>query len=261
MNVKSLDFSSASFLDVATTSITANKKGGTESFFVNANNDVTVSIPGSVGWITGAYSNGQCTLEIKPNKESSSRSATITLTSGGLSRNVTITQPHITYSRTGSALQRASYLSDGRKYVVARYNDRNTYWYNENGNLAVKTNTNSNALSAGYVFTFKKDDGKYNGPSYGTGSDQWYSYMSAGAWISEYNDQYLNHSFYFGSTAEYFTMLSGWHKGAYNQVDAEDVDIYKTPTENEMLDYNNGFSWDNSGNPNYKWSFYEVVEN
>ena len=124
-----------------------------------------------------------------------------------------------------------------------------------------KTNTTSNALSAGYVFTFKKDDGKYNGPSYGTGSDQWYSYMSAGAWISEYNDQYLNHSFYFGSTAEYFTMLSGWHKGAYNQVDAEDVDIYKTPTENEMLDYNNGFSWDNSGNPNYKWSFYEVVEN
>ena len=54
LNVKSLDFSSASFLDVATTSITANKKGGTESFFVNANNDVTVSIPGSVGWITGA---------------------------------------------------------------------------------------------------------------------------------------------------------------------------------------------------------------
>ena len=259
INVSSLPFAAAPFLDVTTTSITASAKGSTESFSVNANNDVTVTIPGNVGWITGSYSNSQCILEIKPNKESGSRSATITISSGGLSRNVTITQPNITYSRTGSALVRASYFENGKKYVATRNSNRDQYWYNDNGNLVVSTYTNSAALPAGCVFVFEQDNSKYNGPSYGWGSGYKYSYMSAGAWKSAYSDQYLNHSFYFGSTPYYFTVLSGWHSGSTGYVNGEDFDIYKSNTENELMDCQYSFKWGNTGN--YKWSFYEVVEN
>ena len=260
VNVKSLDFSDAApFLNVGITSVEVDKRGAEESFVVTANNPVTVSVPNNVGWLSASYVDGQCVLTTQPNKESGSRSTTISLSSAGITKTVTVTQTNITYSRTGSALVRASYLENGKKYVATRNSNRDQYWYNNNGTLVVSTYSNSAALPSGCVFVFEKDNNKYNGPSYGYGSGYKYSYMSAGAWKSAYNDQYLNHSFYFGSTAYYFTILSGWHSGSAGYVNGEDFDIYKSDTNNELMDCQYSFKWGNTGN--YKWSFYEVVEN
>jgi hypothetical protein len=259
VNVRSLDFSAAEpFLNVGVTSVEVDKRGADESFVATANNPVTVSVPNNVGWLSVSYVDGQCVLTAQPNKESGSRSTTITLSSAGITKTVNVTQQNITYSRTGSALVRASYLENGKKYVATRNSNRDQYWYN-NGTLVVSTYSNSAALPAGCVFVFEKDNNKYSGPSYGYGSGYKYSYMSAGAWKSAYNDQYLNHSFYFGSTAYYFTVLSGWHSGSAGYVNGEDFDIYKSNTDNELMDCQYSFKWGNTGN--YKWSFYEVVEN
>lgn len=263
LNIKSLDFSAAvPFLDVATTSITASKKGGTESFNVIANNDVTVTIPGNVGWITGSYSNGQCVLEIKPNKESDSRSATITISSGGLSRNVTVTQPHMTYSLSGSALTRASDLADGQMYVVRRQATRDEYWsVNGSGELVDVTVDNTSNFISQHVFIFNKDDSKAAGVSCGSNYNDKYSYMSAGAWQSAWNDQYLHHNFYLQGTKYYFSMYSGWKQNSYGQKTGEDFDIYKADDTN-MVNWNGStFSWGNLGTDKYKWTFYKVVEN
>lgn len=261
-NISSLSFDAAPFLDVATTSITANKQGGTESFIVNANNDVTVSIPGSVGWITGSYSNGQCTLEIKPNKESSSRSATITLSSAGLSRNVTITQPNITYSLSGSALTKASDLTNGQMYVVRRQAVVNEYWsVNSNGILVDVNVDNTSNFTSQQVFIFNKDDSKAAGVSCGSGYSDKYSYMSAGAWQSAWNDQYLHHNFYLQSDKYYFSMYSGWKENSLSLKTGEDFDIYKA-NDSKMVNWNGSdFSWGNLGTDKYKWTFYKVVEN
>lgn len=263
VNIKSLDFSAVTpFLDVTTTSITASKKGGTESFNVTANNDVTVTIPGNVGWITGSYSNGQCILEVRPNKESASRSATITISSGGLSRNVAITQPHMTYSLSGSALTKASDLTDGQMYVVRRQATNNEYWcVNGSGVLVDVTVSNTSNFTSQHVFIFNKDDSMAAGVSYGRGYYDKYSYMSAGAWQSAWNDQYLHHNFYLQGTKYYFSMYSGWKEKSYSQKTGEDFDIYKANDSN-MVNWNgSAFSWGNLGTDKYKWTFYKAVEN
>ena len=256
-NISSLSFTTAPYLNVDATSITANAKGGTYSFTVSANNQVTVST--SEAWLSASYANGECTVTAQKNKDSNTRTANITITSASLTKTVTVSQDHVTYRRDGSALNRASDLSDGNMYAVCRHTKEDYYWTNQS-ELKISYQS-STSLPTSCVFIFKKDDSKWNGVTYGYNSSEKYSYMSAGAWKSAYNDQYLNHSFYFGSTEYYFTMVSGWHEGSPGKKDGIDVDIYRTSTHNDMLDYNGAFSWGNSGNPNYKWVFYKVVEN
>ena len=259
-NISSLSFAAEPYLIVDATSITANAKGGTDSFFVNANNPVTVST--SATWLSASYANGQCTVTAQKNKESNTRTATVTLSSGGLTKTVSVSQAPVYYSISGSALTKASDLTDGQMYVVKRQASSGEYWNNNNGNLAVYTTSYTNSFPTSCVFVYQKDDSKSVGIAYGYGTNGGnYSYMSAGAWKSSYNDQYLNHSFYFGSSAYYFTMLSGWRNRKWNsQITGEDFDIYKA-NNSEMLNYGGSFYWGNGGTDKYKWTFYKVVEN
>ena len=259
-NISSLSFAAEPYLNVDATSITANAKGSTESFFVNANNAVTVST--SATWLSASYANGQCTVTSQKNKTSGIRTATVTITSGGLTKTVTVSQAPVTYSINGSALNRASYLENGQMYVARRQASSNEYWtVNTSGTLVLGTVSNTSSFTGNQVFIFNKDDSKAAGVSYGSEYSDKYSYMSAGAWQSVWNDQYLNHSFYLGSSKYYFSMYSGWKQNSYSKKDGEDFDIYKA-NDSAMFNWTGSyFNWGNSGTDKYKWTFYKVVEN
>ena len=259
-NISSLSFAAEPYLNVDATSITANAKGSTESFFVNANNAVTVST--SAAWLSASYANGQCTVTSQKNTTSGTRTATVTITSGGLTKTVSVSQAPVTYSINGSALNRASYLENGQMYVARRNASNNEYWtVNSSGTLVLGTVSNTSSFTGNHVFIFNKDDSKAAGVSYGSGYSDKYSYMSAGAWQSVWNDQYLNHSFYLGSSKYYFSMYSGWKQNSYSKKDGEDFDIYKA-NDSAMFNWTGSyFNWGNSGTDKYKWTFYKVVEN
>ena len=259
-NISSLSFAAEPYLNVDATSITANAKGGTESFFVNANNAVTVST--SATWLSASYANGQCTVTSQKNKTSATRTATVTITSGGLTKTVSVSQTPVYYSISGSALTKASDLTDGQMYVARRQASSNEYWtVNTSGTLVLGTVSNTSSFTGNQVFIFNKDDSKAAGVSYGSGYSDKYSYMSAGAWQSVWNDQYLNHSFYLGSSKYYFSMYSGWKQNSLSKKDGEDFDIYKA-NDSAMFNWTgSNFNWGNSGTDKYKWTFYKVVEN
>ena len=259
-NISSLSFAAEPYLNVGATSITSNAKGGTDSFTVSANNQVTVST--SATWLSASYANGQCTVTTQKNKTSATRTATVTITSGGLTKTVSVSQAPVTYSINGSALNRASYLENGQMYVARRQASSNEYWtVNSSGTLVLGTVSNTSSFTGNQVFIFNKDDSKAAGVSYGSGYSDKYSYMSAGAWQSVWNDQYLNHSFYLGSSKYYFSMYSGWKQNSYSKKDGEDFDIYKA-NDSAMFNWTGSyFNWGNSGTDKYKWTFYKVVEN
>lgn len=259
-NISSLTFVAEPYLNVDVTSLTANAKGGSDSFFVNANNAVTVST--SATWLSASYANGQCTVTTQKNKTSATRTATVTLTSGGLTKTVSVSQTPVYYSISGSALTKASDLTNGQMYVARRQASSNEYWtVNSSGTLVLGTVSNTSSFTGNQVFIFNKDDSKAAGVSYGSGYNDKYSYMSAGAWQSVWNDQYLNHSFYLGSTKYYFSMYSGWKQYSYSLKTGDDFDIYKA-NESPMFNWTGtSFNWGNSGTDKYKWTFYKATEN
>ena len=259
-NISSLSFTSTPCLNVDATSITASANGYTESFAVTANNAVTVT--SDQAWLTASYADGQCTIVCQKNRTSSSRTATVTITSAGLTKTVSVSQAAVTYSITGSALTKASDLEDGQMYVVRRQASSAEYWsVNSSGTLVLATVSNTSSFTGNQVFIFNKDNSQAAGVSCGSGYNDKYSYMSAGAWQSVWNDQYLNHSFYLGSNKYYFSMYSGWKQYSYSQKTGEDFDIYKANDSNMFNWTGSYFNWGNSGTDKYKWTFYKVVEN
>ena len=259
-NISSLSFTSTPCLNVDATSITASANGYTESFAVTANNAVTVT--SDQAWLTASYADGQCTIVYQKNRTSSSRTATVTITSAGLTKTVSVSQAAVTYSITGSALTKASDLEDGQMYVVRRQASSAEYWsVNSSGTLVLATVSNTSSFTGNQVFIFNKDNSQAAGVSCGSGYNDKYSYMSAGAWQSVWNDQYLNHSFYLGSNKYYFSMYSGWKQYSYSQKTGEDFDIYKANDSNMFNWTGSYFNWGNSGTDKYKWTFYKVVEN
>lgn len=259
-NISSLSFTSTPYLNVDATSITASAKGDTESFAVTANNAVTVT--SDQAWLTASYADGQCTIVYQKNRTSSSRTATVTITSAGLTKTVSVSQAAVTYSISGSALTKASDLADGQMYVVRRQASSAEYWsVNSSGTLVLATVSNTSSFTANQVFIFNKDNSQAAGVSCGSGYNDKYSYMSAGAWQSVWNDQYLNHSFYLGSNKYYFSMYSGWKQYSYSQKTGEDFDIYKANDSNMFNWTGSYFNWGNGGTDKYKWTFYKAVEN
>ena len=262
--ISSLSFTSTPYLDVDATSITANAKGGTDSFTVTANNTVTVSVPNDQSWLSASYANGQCTITAQRNKESNTRNSTVTITSGGLTKTVSVSQAPVYYSITGSVKTKASDLENGKMYVVRLHSNRSNYWSTNGSELKIY-NTSSSDIPTPCVFTYERNDNKSVGIAYG--KSNWlgsgggnYSYMSAGAWKSMYNDKYISHTFIMSTSAAYFTILNGWRsdKGS-NLITSEDMDIYKA-NNSEMINYGGSFYWGNGGTDKYKWTFYEVVE-
>ena len=259
-NISSLSFTSTPYLNVDATSITASAKGDTESFAVTANNAVTVT--SDQAWLTASYADGQCTIVYQKNRTSSSRTATVTITSAGLTKKVSVSQAAVTYRISGSALTKASDLADGQMYVVRRQASSAEYWsVNSSGTLVLATVSNTSSFTGNQVFIFNKDNSQAAGVSYGSGYNDKYSYMSAGAWQSVWTDQYLNHSFYLGSNKYYFSMYSGWKQYSYSQKTGEDFDIYKANDSNMFNWTGSYFNWGNSGTDKYKWTFYKAVEN
>lgn len=98
--------------------ITLPARGATNSFFVVANNPVSVSSP-SNGWLSVTYDGSQVTVVAAANTEPVERTATITITSADITKTVTVTQPPVYYrSSTGSPITAASDLEDGAFYMI-----------------------------------------------------------------------------------------------------------------------------------------------
>lgn len=254
-NITSLSFNVAPTLSVGTNNVVINKKGSTSEVAVISNTDWTAT--SSASWLTATKSSGQVSLSASANKEADTRTATVTLTAGDLSRTITVTQSPVTYSTTGSALTAATSLTDGQMYVVARYVNREHYWsVNSDQQLVITEKSNTSEFTCPQVFVFRRDDSRIVDINYGSGK---YTYRCAGAWQSVWNDKYLDHDFALASSVYYFTMQNAW-----GSTSSEDFDIYKTATNNEMANVNSAlddFYWGNGGTDYYKWSFYPVTEN
>ena len=263
-NISSMSFAAEPYLNFDATSITASAKGGSDSFTVTANNPVTVSVPNDQNWLTASYANGQCTITAQRNKESDTRNSTVTITSGGLTKTVSVSQAPVYYNITGSVKTKASDLENGKMYVARLHSNRSNYWSTNGSELKIY-NTSSSDIPTPCVFTYERNDNQNVGIAYG--KSNWlgsgggnYSYMSAGAWKSMYNDKYISHTFVMSTSVAYFTILNGWRSSkSSNLITSEDMDIYKA-NNSEMLNYGGSFYWGNGGTDKYKWAFYEVVE-
>lgn len=242
------------FLGVDVTSIDVAGKGGTQSINVNASGSVTVS--SSASWLTVTYANSQCTINAQANETENDRSAIITVSCEGLTKEVKVAQSPKYYMVTGSVLTRASNLLDGHMYVVTL--EKTGYsWKAYDSGLKMYKIEDDYQITAPFVYVYHRDDNESVNSNYGYGGN--YSYMSAGSWKSRSIDEFLGYDFKFTSTEVFFTHMNGWRQNVNSGlVESTDIDIYKDGSA--MLNYKGSFSWGNLGTDYYKWNFREVVE-
>ena len=264
------------FLNVSTTNVSIPKKGGSVTINVDANVDWNVNnLAGSWLTVSKTSDNKGCVFTAQANKESSKRPSSSTsyviINGGGINHIIYVSQDYVTYSISGSAITKASDLTNGQMYVVRLHSDRSRYWYANSSSLTTNMPSES-AIPTQCVFVYKKDDSKATKNNYGKSyttswfqtyySGNQYSYMSAGGWQSKYNDKYLTHDLKLSNYLDYyFTHMNGWINSDQKSLNtSEDFDIYKD-SSSDMLNYNSSFFWGNGGTSQYKWTFYKVVEN
>lgn len=261
-NISSLTFTAEPYLNVDITSITTIAKGGNlvESFFVYANNAVTVS--SDVNWLSASYSNGQCYISTTPNNTSGQRKATLTFTSQGLTKTVEVYQPCITYKvTTGTAVDNAENLKHGALYIIAnKYT--NTYITTESGQASFESHSTSDTFYGKHVFEYIQDLSKVQT------FDSNYKSNSAGTLRSLARDMYLSNEAKFdvySNNAQYLSIANRWKnpKYPYTQDPAGDMDVYYAGTENSLWYSGGTLKFGNASfgnNVNYrKWIFYEVT--
>lgn len=269
------------FLNVSTTDVSIPKKGGSVTINIDSNVDWNINnLAGSWLTVSKTSDNKGCVFTAQANKESSKRPGSSTnyviISGGGINHIINVSQDYVTYRIDGSALTRASDLTNGQMYVVRLQSENSRYWYATSSNLSSITQSSESAIPTQCVFVYKKDDSKATKSNYGKSYTKdyvlWketyyygnqYSYMSAGGWQSKYNDKYLTHDLGLSNYLDYyFTHMNGWiNNDQKNLNTSEDFDIYRDEGS-DMLNFNeSSYFWGNGGITQYKWSFYKVVEN
>ena len=242
------------FLGVDVTSINISPKGGSQSINVNASGSVVVS--SSESWLTVTYENSQCTISAQANVTEFDRSAVITISCEGLTKEVKVSQSPMYYKVTGNILTKASDLLDGHMYIATLQNGGYS-WKAYDAGLKMYKIEDAYQITAPFVYVYHRDDNESVNSNYGHGGH--YSYMSAGSWKSRSIDKFLGYDFKFTSTEVFFTHMNGWRQNVNSDlVESRDFDIYKD--DSAMLNYKGSFSWGNLGTEYYKWNFQEVVE-
>ena len=254
-NISSLNFDVAPYLNVGATSLSVPARGATNSFIVVANNPVSVSSP-SNGWLSVTYDGSQVTAVAAANEGVTERTATITITSAGETKTVTVTQPPVYYKR-GAVVDDVRNLNEDDSYMIF---NTNTNWVETDecwklmdgsGNLSA-TSFNDGKITADQLFKFKKSSSSV--------ASNWkdYSEVIVGSLYSPYNSYYLTTTFRFEGSGSGITFIfaSSWGGASSN-----DIDIWNYNNTNQTLKWSNGLAWgsnDGQGSSARKFYIYKV---
>lgn len=254
-NISSLSFDVAPYLNIDVTSLSVPAGGATNSFFVVANNPVSVSSP-SNGWLSVTYDGSQVTAVAAANEGVTERTATITITSAGETKTVTVTQPPVYYER-GAVVDDVRNLNEDDSYMIfntnANWVETDKCWKLTDGagNLSA-TSFNDGKITVDQLFKFKKSSlsvaSNWNG----------YSEVIVGSLYSPYNSYYLTTTFRFEGSGSgiNFIFASSWGGASSN-----DIDIWNYNNTNQTLKWSNGLAWgsnDGQGQSARKFYIYKV---
>ena len=250
-----LDFSEAPYLNCDQEDFTLAARGATNSFFVVANNPVSVSSP-SNGWLSVTYDGSQVIVVAAANTEPVERTATITITSADITKTVTVTQPPVYYKR-GAVVDDVRNLNENDSYMIF---NTNTNWVETDkcwkltdraGNLSA-TSFNDGEITVDQLFKFKKSSSSV--------ASNWngYSEVIVGSLYSPYNSYYLTTTFRFEGTDSgiNFIFASSWGGATSN-----DIDIWNYNNTTQTLKWSNGLAWgsnDAQGASARKFYIYKV---
>lgn len=273
-------------LTVNVTSIEFVADGEAKTFTLTANNAWTVTVP---EWLTADNTSGATaentvvTVTAAANETGDDLSGTITVTAGGLTKNISVSQvtkvveePSVsdnsTYELTStSPLRYASDLESGHFYVIYNYHFGSKCWMASDGELAMSTHEEGAEYSSAEVFEWVEDETNLD-----TDFDNYGNY-ACGYWKNRSNGQYISTEMGFTSSvssALNVEYANNW--GATNSSSELDVlDVYVLTsagapyntiwyTEKEGVDTfhlaNNGYQNEGSVPTSMrKWVVYEVA--
>ena len=269
-----INFVKEPHLEVNKTSLSLNATSGSATFTVLANYDWNVS--DNASWLSVSPASGEASLSAttvtvtaENNTDyTSSRSAVITVTAGGLTKTINVTQEAAAKPKfaVGNSISDASKLKDGGKYVLrAVYGNGSggiytTYYFwkvDSDGKLVHEYRYSDTWGDRGleHVFEYKRtgEDGV---------TDSNYKAKSAGYWKSLETGKYMSNNFVFDasseSSAQKMAMANKWGSET-----AEGIDFYKHGTTTPMStggSVSGNFGWGGLGDTYRKWVIYEVAQ-
>lgn len=276
--VSALDFSFVAELELDTESLSFTKDGGSSTVSVTSNTDWTVS--DDADWLTvsaqSGKGNGSVTVTAAANTTYEARTATITVTAGTVTKNISVTQDAAERKyRLKSAVTAAADLKEGSMYVIffaggSSNNSLTNYCWEINDNGMI--NRVSSSSVTGTEFTSKNvfifDNASSPDESQLTSSNNGYGSKISGKLKSVHNNNYVTNSLVFGyqDAAGGSTMMFGnrWGNSEYGH----DIDIwFRIRLMNNSYSYDQTLYWDGSSlklgstsNTPRKWFFFEVEE-
>lgn len=276
--VSGLDFSFVAELELDTESLSFTKDGGSSTVSVTSNTDWTVS--DDADWLTvsaqSGKGNGSVTVTAAANTTYEARTATITVTAGTVTKNISVTQDAAERKyRLKSAVTAAADLKEGSMYVIffaggSSNNSLTNYCWEINDNETI--NRVSSSSATGTEFTSKNvfifDNASTPDESQLTDSNNGYGSKISGKLKSVHNNKYVTNSLVFGyqDAAGGSTMMFGnrWGNSEYGH----DIDIwFRIRLMNGSYSYDQTLYWDGSSlklgstsNTPRKWFFFEVEE-
>lgn len=273
--VSDLDFSFVAELELDTESLSFTKDGASSTVSVTSNTDWTVS--DDADWLTvsaqSGKGNGSVTVTAAANTTYEARTATITVTAGTVTKNISVTQDAAERKyKIKSAVSYAADLADGKKYMIFFADGTNIqpYCWKVNNNQSVEKAYASYSIgqeyTSEYVFMYdyyaEVKEGELNDSNNGYGS------KVVGKIKSEYNNTYLSTSLYFGSNEASGMMIMFGNRWTGETGDRKDIDLwYRKGNGLGSFYYESTFYWNGSSlalgttaNTPRKWFFYEVEE-
>lgn len=275
--VSALDFSFVAELELDTESLSFTKDGGSSTVSVTSNTDWTVS--DDADWLTvspqSGKGNGSVTVTAAANTTYEARTATITVTVGTITKNISVTQDAAERKfRLKSAVTAAADLKEDSMYVIffaggsSNNSLTNDCWeINDNGTI----NRVYSSYATGTEFTSKNvfmfDNAGSPDVNELTDSNNGYDSKISGKLKSVHNNNYVTSSLVFGypGVAGGSTMMFGnrWGNSEYGH----DIDIWFRTYSNMKYSYAQTLYWNGSSlalgstsNTPRKWFFFEVEE-
>lgn len=273
--VSDLDFTFVAELELDTESLSFTKDGGSSTVSVTSNTDWTVS--DDADWLTVTQSgkgNGSVTVTAAANTTYEARTATITVTAGTVTKNISVTQDAAERKyKIKSAVSYAANLTDGMKYMIFFADGTNIqpYCWKVNDNKSVGKASASYSTGQEYTseYVFMYDYYAEVNENELNDSNNKYESSVVGKLKSEYNNLYLTSSFYFGGESEaYGMMMMFGNRWTGDSGDRKDIDIwYRKGNGLGSFYYESTIYWNGSSlalgstsNTPRKWFFFEVEE-
>lgn len=252
----SFEFKEPPYLNISSTSLTADAIGQNLTFDITSNAGWTVS---GEDWMTfspaSGTGNATVTVTVAANNSASTRNgnARITLEDGSV-KTIEVSQEPMTYKVSGSYLTYASELTDGL-YVIANKYDSGLFWTESNGQLIMSSHSTTDAFHCVNVFEYIQDNSKINISGNRVDFDDYRSW-SAGKWRSLSTGKYLDENFGLNAESDgavYLISVNNW--GGNEGGELQGYDVYNsTTTQSAKLALwydNNAFAF---GDMNYAFT-------